>query len=383
MRILLFMDVYIFGGCEKMLKEMAEYLLSEGHEVELLLLYKSENNTYLEMLNPRIGVKYIWDIDRKSNYIKRGVYWINVLLPQIAASKVNINDYDILINFKDDYQTNIIASRFKCKKIAWVHNITEEYSTITKKGIKYRLADRLYRKIDNKYIRSFLMFDTVVFVSKHAEIALERRCKGLNNSMVIYNYIDIPMITKLAQEEILDYNFNKFTFCYVGRLSAEKGVREIVEAVCRLVNNGYDVNLLVIGEGYQLKELKNLVMEKECQSNIFFLGTKVNPYPYIKQCDVMLCASYKESFGLVVLESIILKKWIISTRCGGPEELIENGVNGYLVDDYQAMYEKMRDIYVNHNIIVKKSVFMDYMNLQAVFCEKLNLLLNNKREDKK
>lgn len=80
MRILLFMDVYIFGGCEKMLKETSEYLLAKGNDVDLLLIYKSENNTYLKMLDPRIKIKYIWDIDSRSYLAKRMVYWINVLI---------------------------------------------------------------------------------------------------------------------------------------------------------------------------------------------------------------------------------------------------------------------------------------------------------------
>lgn len=381
MKILLFMDVYIFGGCEKMLKETSEYLLSKGHEVDLLLIYKSEDNTYLQMLDNRINVKYIWNVDKRSKFIKRVVYWINVLFPQIVSRYVEISGYDIIINFKDDYQTNIIASQFNCKKISWVHNITEEYQPITKKGVKYKIADRVYRKIDEKYVNSFSMFDRVVFVSEHAKSALKRKCKKVFDDIVIYNYVNIPVITKLSKEKIFDYVFDKFTFCYVGRLSAEKGVREIVEVVCRLIKNGYDVNLIIIGEGYQLSELEQLVVENKCESNIYFLGTKINPYPYIKQSNVILCGSHKESFGLVVLESIILKKWVISMRCGGPEELIDNGVNGDLVSDYCAMYEKMEMLYKKLNIQVKDSDMLDYKNLQNMFYEKVDFLLKDKKED--
>ena len=378
MRILLFMDVYIFGGCEKMLKETSEYLLAKGNDVDLLLIYKSENNTYLKMLDPRIKIKYIWDIDSRSYLAKRMVYWINVLFPKIASAHVDINEYDMIINFKDDYQTNIISSKFKCKKISWVHNITEEYSGIDKKGIKYRLAELVYKEVDKKYINTFSRFDTVVFVSEHAKDALEKKLLKTINSMVIYNYVNVPLISELAEEAVADYSFNKFTFCYVGRLSAEKGVMEIVEAFCRLVQNGCDANLIVLGEGYQLEELKRLAVEKKCQSNICFLGTKENPYPYIKKSDVILCASYKESFGLVVLESIILNKWIISTKCGGPEELIEDGVNGYLVGDYQKLYEKMKELYKKQDMRVKKSSILDYKNLKSIFGEKMNLLINDK-----
>jgi len=379
MKILLFMDVYIFGGCEKMLKETSEYLLSEGHNVDLLLIYKSKDNTYLDKLDSRIQIKYIWDVDNQPIIIKRMMYWTNVLFPIIATLRVDTKCYDIIINFKDDYQTNIISSKFNCKKICWVHNITEDYHTIDKKGIKYVIADQVYRKIYNKYLHTFPLFDTVVFVSEHAKEALEKKCVKPVNGIIIYNYTNIPSVIRLAEETITDYVFDKFTFCYVGRLSAEKGVVEIVESVCRLIKNGYNVNLIVLGEGYQLKELKKIVEDNNFQSNISFLGTKVNPYPYIKQSNTILCASHKESFGLVVLESIILKKWIICTRCGGPEELIEDGVNGYLVNDYQALYEKMIEILENQILQVQESTIIDYKNLQNIFCQKLDMILSNKR----
>lgn len=382
MKILLFMDVYIFGGCEKMLKETSDYLLSEGHDVDLLLIYKSEDNTYLSMLDSRIQVRYIWDVDRKPNIIKRSVYWINVLFPMLSAARIDEDKYDLIINFKDDCQTNIIASKFKGRKISWVHNITEEYQEITKKGVKYKIANYVYKKVYKKFISTFSMYDTVVFVSNHAKEALIKKCDKSINGTVVYNYTDVALINRLAQEQIKDYIFNKFTFCYVGRLSAEKGIVEIVESVCRMIQNGYDVNLLVIGEGYQLAELKKMAMEKNCQKNIKFLGVKVNPYPYIKQSDAILCASYKESFGLVVLESIILKKWVISTRCGGPEELIEDGVNGYLVSDYENFYKRMQEIYTKKNICVKESCVIDYKNLQYMFYKKINMLLEKKEDIK-
>ena len=238
MKILFFMDVYIFGGCEKMLKETAEHLLAQGHQVDLLLIYRSESNTYLNQLDPRIGVKYIWDVDHKNNLVKRGVFWLNVLLPSVAASRVDVKGYDWVINFKDDYQTNLIAARLGAKKISWIHNITEDYQPVRGNSIKYKAADALYRKINDRYLRSFSRFDKVVCVSQHAQSTLEAHCPQPISSTVIYNYVDFPAVSKLAQQTVTDVSFDRFTYCYVGRLSAEKGVTELTEAACRLIRDG-------------------------------------------------------------------------------------------------------------------------------------------------
>lgn len=377
MKILFFMDVYIFGGCEKMLKDIAEYLLAQGHQVDLLLIYKSESNTYLNQLDPRIRVRYIWNVDRCQNIVKRAVFWLNVCVPSIAASRVPADGYDWVINFKDDYQTNMIASKFNAKKISWIHNITEDYRPITRKGLKFWIADFLYRKINNKYLSSFSAFDRVVCVSLHAQSTLQSHCRKPIKTTVLYNYVDPHKIEGLAKETISDVAFRDFTYCYVGRLSAEKGVTELMEAFCSLVNKGRQAQLLIIGEGYQLDELKMLAEKYKCSDRIWFLGTKENPYPYIAHSDVVLCGSRKESFGLVVLEAILLNRWVVSTCCGGPEELIIDGHNGFLVQNYRELSEKMEYLYLNRERKTENIEREKYLNLQNEFYSGLNALLNS------
>lgn len=87
MKILLFMDVFIFGGVEKMLKELSDHLVKNGNTVDLCLIYNSKSNSYLSMLDPKVKVKYIWNIDNKTNISKRIIFWINVLFPRIIDRK--------------------------------------------------------------------------------------------------------------------------------------------------------------------------------------------------------------------------------------------------------------------------------------------------------
>ena len=50
------------------------------------------------------------------------------------------------------------------------------------------------------------------------------------------------------------------------------------------------------------------------------------------RCDVWLCTSYSEGFGLPALEAMACRCPVVSTRVGGPMDFIEEGVNGHLVD---------------------------------------------------
>lgn len=377
MKILLFMDVFIFGGVEKMLKELSDHLVKNGNTVDLYLIYNSKSNSYLSMLDPKVKVKYIWNIDNKTNISKRIIFWINVLFPRIIARKIDVVSYDLVITFKDDYQCNLISSYFKCKKIIWVHNITEDYQKIQRPGIKYKIADYLYYSIYKKYLKSFRLFDKIICVSNHAKKALEDRCPDKLKSIVIYNYVDKLQIIQQSTEYYLKKITNKCVFGYIGRLSAEKGIMDIVKAICDLRKEKYDVGLIVVGEGYQFDDLKKYSYEQQCEQHIHFFGPQKNPYPFILQSDAVICASQKESFGLVVLEAILLNKWVISTNCGGPEELIENKVNGTIVYDYSGLVDAMKD-YFEKRYIPLKSDKIDYSNLKKQYFEKIYEIL---RED--
>ncbi len=345
MKILFFMDVFIFGGCEKMLKEVTDELIKNGEEVDLLLLNKSSENTYLGMLNKKINVHYLRTKELKGGVAQKLAFWKNVCFPKRVLKGFDFSKYDCVINFKDDYQTNILSSRISIPKIAWVHNITEDFVKQKRKSIKYHLAYHAYKLVYKKYLKTFQKFNKVVFVSYHAKDALLKRCKTTINSAVIYNYINVDEVIEKANVKVCEDVFKDITFCYVGRLTAEKGVKEIVEAFCHLPKGEKKASLLLVGEGYMKEELIEIVKHRGLGKDVHFVGTKENPYPYIKNSDVVLCASHKESFGLVVLESLVLGKCVVSTCCGGPEELIVDKKTGYLVKNYQEFFELLKGIY--------------------------------------
>lgn len=381
MNILFLMDVFIFGGCEKMLKEVTDKLIEDGYNVSLLLLYKSKSNTYLNMLNSDVKIYYLWDIDSCSHIKQRLVYWMNILMPNFVLRNFSFKQYDCLISFKDDYQINAICSKVDIPTISWVHNITEDFHKNEKKGIKFWLANIVYQYIYNRDLKLYTKFKHVVFVSKHARDALYTRCKGKVNGRVIYNYVDYQTMLHKSEEKIEEKEvFGELTFCYIGRLSAEKGVVEAVKAFCNIYKNIPNATFIIIGEGYQRKILEDYVQKNQCSDKIHFLGTKNNPYPYLKRSDVILCPSRKESFGLVVLEAILMDKYVVSTKCGGPEELIEHCVNGYLIDDINDLSNIMKNLYDGKiNMIPQKSNVVDYKKLEENFYNQFYKLLKEIR----
>ena len=79
--------------------------------------------------------------------------------------------------------------------------------------------------------------------------------------------------------------------------------------------------------------IKEKISELDMKDNVQLLGFKENPYPYIKEADLFVCASIHESYCLVVAESLVVGTPVVSTMCTGPIELLDNGRYGLLVEN--------------------------------------------------
>ena len=83
----------------------------------------------------------------------------------------------------------------------------------------------------------------------------------------------------------------------------------------------------------------------------------INPFPYIKKSDFFILSSTYEGLPNVLLEAIILKKYIISSDCPtGPKEILNHGKGGSLfkTGDPDDLKKKINEIYTNKNLIEKK-----------------------------
>ena len=102
--------------------------------------------------------------------------------------------------------------------------------------------------------------------------------------------------------------------------------------------------LWILGEGWDRPKLEELI-NKYSLSNVKLLGFKENPYKYIKQGDLFVCSSKNEGFSLVIAEAMILGLPAISTNCSGPNELLNFGEYGYIVENNdKALYKGLKEI---------------------------------------
>jgi glycosyltransferase involved in cell wall biosynthesis len=139
---------------------------------------------------------------------------------------------------------------------------------------------------------------------------------------------------------------------FVGRFNAFKNVETLLEAVSCLKAMGVNnFELQLIGDGERRSNLERLAVEKELTRQVRFLGwvdRKAIADRY-RHADLFVTATTWEGMPNTVLEGMACGLPVVATRASGLEELVREGVNGYLVDinDPAALAERLADLIDN------------------------------------
>ena len=140
------------------------------------------------------------------------------------------------------------------------------------------------------------------------------------------------------------------TYCFVGRIVGDKGMNELVEAFVQLQQQHPNTRLLLVGPFEE--ELDPVAPETRRQienhPHIEWVGWQNDIRPFLLASDVFVFPSYREGFPNVVIQAGAMGLPSIVTNINGSSEIIEEGVNGYIIPSHspvallQAM-ERMTD----------------------------------------
>ncbi len=151
--------------------------------------------------------------------------------------------------------------------------------------------------------------------------------------VIINNPLEFEKIEQGKIEQTLDFkgNGNSKILITVANLTSFKGHSRILEALKHIDTN---FQYLIIGDGEEHEKLKMLSEQLGLFSKVKFLGTKINPFPYLYQSDLFLQGSFFEGFPNSLLEAGACGIPIVAYNCpGGTNEIIQEGINGFLVDN--------------------------------------------------
>lgn len=358
-KVLFYIDSFDKGGTEKATLDLINNLDKEKFDITLMSRFPG--GKFVKQLNTNIIYKSSLPIsEHASKLYDRIVRSICNRLPRKIVYRLLIHEkYDIEIACGDAFPSRIIggSTNKKSKKISWIHMDITKDKTIT--------SNYTYEE-GQEY---FNVFDHIVCVSNECKDRFQERF-GLENKLsMIYNVVLIENIINKGNELTPKYPENYLNIISVGRLTWQKGYDRLLE-VCKKLNDlNYLFKLRIIGTGEDLDSLQSYIQNNNLENCVELLGYKDNPHPYIKSSNLYICASRHESFSLVVAESLILETPILTTKCTGPNELLNYGEFGIIVDNsLEGIYKGLKTILDNPDILnvyrekqyLRKSIF--YLN---------------------
>ena len=164
----------------------------------------------------------------------------------------------------------------------------------------------------------------------------------------IYNFIDeekyYPREAGTLRAE-LGIAADEKVLIHISNFRKVKRIPDIIESF-RLIDKKHKTKLLLVGEGPEKFDLEEFVETNGLQDDILFLGKRDDLPELLSISDVMLLLSEKEAFGLVLLEAFACGVPAGANAIGGIPEVVEDGVNGFLVElgDVQAVADRVTQL---------------------------------------
>lgn len=186
-------------------------------------------------------------------------------------------------------------------------------------------------KNENKIISFFLdNFSNKIIVNSKStgeSINVENR-----KIKVIYNSVENNTIPAIRKKDIT------ISIGMAGRINRWKGQKLFVDSALQILKVHQNIKFYIAGEAYQGEEflktnLVKYINEKNLSDKVFLLGQIDDMSSFYNSLDVFVLPSTQpEPFGLVVIEAMSHKLPVVATNHGGPTEIVEDGITGYLVD---------------------------------------------------
>lgn len=246
----------------------------------------------------------------------------------LYAFKVR-DEYDIEVSpGYAEFEMVLSSPNKKSKKVGWFH------TDVSYDKDKARVQKR---------IELMKRFDWMIFGAKQTRQVIED-LYGVSylNSSVIYNVIKLSEAREKANAFPINYD-TKPVFSSMGRLHSRKGYSTLAKVHKRLLDEGLIHSIAVIGGGNEMQNLQNQCKELGIEKTFLLLDSQKNPWPYIQASDYFVLPSRSESYPLTIGEVMGLHKPIISTNVGGIPEMIDDGVDGVLVNyDEDEIFEAMK-----------------------------------------
>jgi glycosyltransferase involved in cell wall biosynthesis len=349
------------GGVEKNLFLITNFLIKKKINIFLI----TANRESRKKFNKKITL--ITPANKNSSNFSRYKKYFYCLL--LLLKFLIKNNYTVL-SFQANIYAILIAKILNKKIIIRSNSSPSGWSQNLVKKIIYKILFKLADKI---------IVNSKDFANQMHEL-FQIKCDVIYNPL---NKIEILIKSK----EKFNNNFfykNKYFFkiVSVGRFVDQKDHLTLLKAF-KIIYKQINAKLILVGQGIKKKEYFKFITSNNLEDHVLILEFNNNPYKIINNSDLFVLSSKYEGLPNVLLETMTLKKFIISTNCAtGPREILMNGKFGFLfkVGDYRNLSNLILKYYYNQKKLNYK-IQKGYKSLSRFDfnknCQKYLKLFNN------
>lgn len=270
--------------------------------------------------------------EQKINYIKMKEFTLTEVKKIIKENKPEIIH-------AHDFRATVYSSLGKQNNslIAHIHNNNVWLKRINLNSILYLYATRKVDRIINvsDSIANEYIFSS--FISKKSE--------------TVPNIIDNNQIIEQSK---LGTSNDKYNLIFLGRLAIEKAPEKFINIVKELSLIYPNIKACIVGKGPLEDKCKKMVAELNLNKNIDFIGYQKNPYPFIKNSEILVVPSEWEGFGLAAIEGLSLGKPVVAANVGGLPEIISEEV-GEVCNNTKEFIDSIKKLLNNPILYQQKS----------------------------
>ena len=255
------------------------------------IFHRPKNESYVEL-------------EYSHKYTKR-------FMPQIAAE-----NYDLIISYLTPHYF-AAEKAFGKKKVAWIHTDYEyidcDVNSEKEMWDQYDKIVAISAAVKASFLKKFPMLEHKIIMVENTVSRKFIECQA--NEFDVLNQLDQHSVKLLS----------------IGRFCHPKNFDSIPEICSLLIKQGHKVKWYIIGFVEDENLIKSKIEEYRMEKSVIILGKRINPYPYIKACDIYVQPSRYEGKAITVLEAQALNKPVIITNYGTAGSQLKDGNNGIIV----------------------------------------------------
>ncbi len=320
------------GGSERVLSIIANGLYQRGYKIDIISL-KQKDVFY--KIEDGIRLLYAGD-ESRSDYLLKRIYWLHHYFQKEPP--------DLVIAF---------LNRVYCATIFSLIGLNIPIITSERNDPRYF---KYYVKL---LIRIFLPFSNHHVVQTQRIKSYFPRFIQKKTSIIVN-----PVNECVFEQKVVP---KKKQIISVGRLQDQKNQKMMIDAFSRIANQYPDYSLVIYGEGPLRIKLQSQIDKLHLHDRIILPGRTKEIIEKLNESEIFCLSSNYEGMSNALIEALCLGLPIITTKVSGTEELIQNGVNGFLIDLNDTVSMSKTLSYLMNNPVLQEVISKNNKDKSKLF----------------